>query len=400
LVASCTKDDITPPDDTPKKQVDIPWPSLAKSPWPMNHGNPQSTGRSSSTGPTLHQMIASPDPEYNSQTGIAIGEDSTIYQATYSTLCALHPDGTVKWETPALGTGCYTTPLITNRGNIIVGWWNGYVSSVRANGSLEWQYQASGQITHTGITIGMDGTIYLLEGITPQSYLTAISSSGNRLWQLRDSTFHNQLRGTLTCSPDGKTLYVMGYTSCLTAVDLNTHSVKWKFGKTNKGDYESQQIPPAIDNDGNIYLIASPIDQNDGKPSLFCLRPDGSIKWSYIHNNALLSKYGADPVIDYNGNISFAYDTLYSIKNDGTLLWKLGLADRCEIPLVCNSSNTIFVTTSDYGGTKEVMAIADNGILLWRLSYATRRLPGSSAALAFDMLVVSSWTSTTIFIIR
>jgi outer membrane protein assembly factor BamB len=349
-------------------------------------------------------MIASPDPEYNSETGIAIGEDSTIYQATYSTLRALHPDGTVKWETPALGTGSYTTPLITNRGNIIVGWWNGYLSSVRANGTLEWQYQASGQITHTGITIGMDGTIYLLEGKTPQSYLTAISPSGNRLWQLQDSTFQNIWSATLTISPDGITLYVMGYSSCLTAVDLNTRSVKWKFGKSNykssSKTYEPQKRSPAIDNDGNIYLAATAIDHNEGKPSLYCLRPDGSIKWSYIHDSPHLSEYGADPVIDYNGNISFAFDTLYSVKSDGTLRWKLGLAGFCETPLVCNSSNSIFVTTQMDGFAKELQVISENGILLWRLTYTLLREPGASSALAFDMLVVPSWTSTTIFIIK
>ena len=32
-------------------QVDIPWPSLADTPWPMFHHDPQSTGRSKYAGP-------------------------------------------------------------------------------------------------------------------------------------------------------------------------------------------------------------------------------------------------------------------------------------------------------------------------------------------------------------
>ena len=49
-----------PPDQNltrpPGYQEDIPWPSLADSPWPMNHHDPQSTGRSPYDGPALGQI--------------------------------------------------------------------------------------------------------------------------------------------------------------------------------------------------------------------------------------------------------------------------------------------------------------------------------------------------------
>ena len=44
---SCKESPITPSESPkpPGYQEDIPWPSLADSPWPMFYGNPQNNGR-------------------------------------------------------------------------------------------------------------------------------------------------------------------------------------------------------------------------------------------------------------------------------------------------------------------------------------------------------------------
>ena len=196
----------------------------------------------------------------------------------------------------------------------------------------------------------------------------------------------------------------MGYSSCLTAVDLNTRNVKWKFGKTkynlNAQMYEPQQLSPAIDNDGNIYLVADAIDLNEGKPSLYCLQSNGLIKWSYIYNNPYPLMHGADPVIDYDGNIYFGLDTLYAINSSGKLIWKLGLNGYCDTPLVCDVSNTIFVTVSVGGLVSELFAINQQGSVQWRVSYSPQRDQDTSPALAFGILAVQSWLSPTLYIIK
>ena len=54
IFISCRKDTTgieTEEPLPPGYQQDIPWPSLADSPWPINHGDPQSTGRSKYPGP-------------------------------------------------------------------------------------------------------------------------------------------------------------------------------------------------------------------------------------------------------------------------------------------------------------------------------------------------------------
>ena len=52
LLTACEDEVIQSPPKPPGYQEDIPWPSLADSPWPMNHHDPQSSGRSKFIGPS------------------------------------------------------------------------------------------------------------------------------------------------------------------------------------------------------------------------------------------------------------------------------------------------------------------------------------------------------------
>ena len=73
----CSDSVTNPPNYPPGYQYDIPWPSLAYSPWPMYQNNPQSNGRSKYIGPqqgTLSDKIRA----YNMQSSILIG-DSAVY---------------------------------------------------------------------------------------------------------------------------------------------------------------------------------------------------------------------------------------------------------------------------------------------------------------------------------
>ncbi len=59
----------------PGFQEDIPWPSLADSPWQMYHGDPQSTGRSKYPGPISGTIDWFVDSLYT-YSGISIGDGS------------------------------------------------------------------------------------------------------------------------------------------------------------------------------------------------------------------------------------------------------------------------------------------------------------------------------------
>ena len=90
-----------------QQQIDIPWPTLANSPWPMIKHDPQLTGRSPYAGPKIPTIKWTLDLPYGVFSGPVIGEDGTLYVGTRAYLYfvgdttnyfyAINPDGTIKW---------------------------------------------------------------------------------------------------------------------------------------------------------------------------------------------------------------------------------------------------------------------------------------------------------------
>jgi len=78
LLASCSDlgSDPSPPEAS-GRQYPIAWPSLANSPWPMNHADPQSTGRSKYRGPSQGMLAWQYDTVY-AETGVVMADDSVI----------------------------------------------------------------------------------------------------------------------------------------------------------------------------------------------------------------------------------------------------------------------------------------------------------------------------------
>ncbi len=79
---------------------------------------------------------------------------------------------------------------------------------------------------------------------------------------------------------------------------------------------------PIIGEDGLIYIATADAFEYNGN-SLYCLFPDGKIKWEFLLEDSVSSK----PVIDKYGNIYICtYDrqvgTFFSISREGILNWK------------------------------------------------------------------------------
>ena len=127
--------DIPPPGF----QKDIPWPSLANSPWPMNHGDPQSTGRSKFTGPLTGTIIKEVEA-INIQSGVSIGPDSTIYYCSGGDLVAMWPNGEIKWKIePDESWEGFSTPLVSADGTIYIGTPEGNVFAVNPDSTIKWK---------------------------------------------------------------------------------------------------------------------------------------------------------------------------------------------------------------------------------------------------------------------
>ncbi len=119
------------------------------------------------------------------------------------------------------------------------------------------------------------------------------------------------------------------------------------------------------DSQGYVYFILANFSSNVQK--LYCLHPNGSVKWSMRINNS--GPLVGGPVLDAQGNIYLTTDPgiplpmgtpfpvmLYSIKPDGHIGWKINLGYVGRTMPVIGPNNTVFVNTGE-----KLYAIHSNG---------------------------------------
>jgi outer membrane protein assembly factor BamB len=217
------------------------------------------------------------------QSSPVIGNDGTIYASSVgsSRLCAVNPNGTIKWFFNAQDY-IYCNPAIDNDGTIYTGSNDGYEYAINPNGTLKWKYYAGGQDGPATTTIGDDGTIYV--GGT-SGELFSFYSNGTLRWKI----------GT-----------------------------GWIGGST-----------PAISTDGTIYVG----DQDNNR--IYSIAPNGTINWYYTTGGEILSS----PAIDKNGiTYCGSYDgNLYALNPNGTLRWKFHAGNSIESSPVIGVNGTIYI---------------------------------------------------------
>lgn len=358
-----------------QQQVDISWPTLAKSDWPMIKHDPQFTGRSPYKGPQTPNIIWTADLEYGILSGPVIGTDDNLYFGTnYADpnrlgvsdyfYCYTHK-GEFVWE---YKTGTKYPPkagILIDSSNTIYfgGATDRYLYALNPDGTLKWKYETSAIMGVPLLNIDLEGNIY----VTNDDSLYSITNNGTLNWSRKyESGFFTM---SPVFSPDGQTIYIAGKDSNLFALNLNG-DIKWKFrcGKV--------EIAPIIDSDGNIYF-----GPKEKPQYLYCLYPNSDIKWKYLIQSKWTTGIRSIPAIDYNGNIYFiTTDTTYisyypkslvSINNGGVFRWKylfidLGPDSSEDFlqPLICDSEGTIYVG-STYGWY--YYSISADGALKWKL---------------------------------
>ncbi len=93
--------------------------------------------------------------------GPAIGPDGTIYALAVD-LCAVAPDGTLKWRyDAAYDSFGETNPAIGADGTVYVGSSRGWVYAVNPDKTLKWEYEVADGYKMYSPTIGPDGTLYI-----------------------------------------------------------------------------------------------------------------------------------------------------------------------------------------------------------------------------------------------
>jgi hypothetical protein len=378
----------------PGLQKDIPWPSLADSPWPMHHGDPQSTGRSKYPGPMAGTIDWYVDSLYT-YSGVSIGADKTIYFVSAGPpllkgLFAVRPDGSTKWIIEEVASKfSETTPLVASDGTIYAA--ANTLYAINPDGMIKWKFNQPITIWQEGINIGLDGTVYFVSGsIVSIPAINAVNPDGSLKWKLEYPDLNASASSGIAFSPDGKTIYLPCTGPSLIAVDVENQNIKWIFG-------ESWLLGTVtVDCQGHIYFQSQVDSINSGKASLFCLNPDGSVRWSFAHNNPRFRPTScAEGTIDKNGNYYFAFDTLYSVDYDGNLRWKLGLADFSGGPLVCDINGNVYLPF----GSSGYLAVSSDGDIIWQLYIDGWN--GMSIALGLDQrMYIPTWKSEYVYSIK
>ena len=226
-----------------------------------------------------------------------------------------------------------------------------YTDSLTMIGSEIWRVNLPGELK-TAPVIGSDGAIYC---VTKNGSLMVLNSDGSLRWDAvlgGASTWSGSSQpvvaedGTVLVVYDG---YLLTFSSDGTPV-LNL---------SKKG---SLTAPPAVDMDGNIYLMS-----NDS--TLWALRDDGQDLW----NQSLCQVYGGGswpgPVLTSDGTIYAVClgRNIYALDStDGTLLWDYNTNDRMESTPATNNDNlTFFASTGGW-----VYAMNPKGEKVWQTSVA------------------------------
>ncbi|MBI4713426.1 MAG: PQQ-binding-like beta-propeller repeat protein [Planctomycetes bacterium] len=344
-----------------------PSPTLAGSPWPMLHHNPQHTGQSPYVGSTTNTLKWS----YTTGAGIlfssaAIGSDGTIYVGSRDKkLYAINPDGTLKWSY-STGDEIYSSPAISSDGTIYVGSRDKNLYAINADGTLKWSY-ATGNCIYSSPTIDTDGTVYVgsFDG-----KLYAFNPDGTVKWNY-DTGVANVI-----CSPSigsNRTIYIGG-----TYLDVRKF-----YALTSDGTFKWLYTPQwydnssaSISNDGTIYVRSRFYNNLDA------LNPDGSLKWVYTVGDGTTS-FGSDwtsPAIGVDGTIYIgsAYRKLYAINPSGNLKWSYTTGGNIYSSPAIDANGTIYVGCVD----NKLYVIKSDGTLKW--TYTTGSYIFSSPAIGTD----------------
>jgi outer membrane protein assembly factor BamB len=210
----------------------------------------------------------------------AIAADGTIYVGSFVdlNLCAVHPDGTLKWRKDNASGMC--TPAVATDGTIYVGSNDHRIYAIRPNGTTKWTYQTGNEV-HGSPAVGEDGTVYIGSG---DSYLYAMNPDSSLKWRYRTD---DAIFSPSTIAADG-TVYIGSDDGYLYAIDAEG-TAKWRY---HTGGWI--RTGAAIAADGTIYF-------GSYDSCLYAIDPDGSLRWRCATGGPVTSS----PAIAADGTVYF-----------------------------------------------------------------------------------------------
>jgi len=354
-VCKTSTEPVPPEKKPPGYQEDIPWPSLADSPWPMYRHDPQSTGRSSYPGPSKGEIIATMD-SIIIQSGVSIGYNSiSLFNSYKWGIFGVNKTGSVVLNKNLSSQEIFTTPVISRDSLIILGLVTGKkFLALQFSGNIKWSIDLNSECWNIGINIDKEGNLYFIDN---NSQLYSVNKTGNINWTLSNKAFNNGPNTVLTFSPDGNILYIPGKNPALFAMDVNSRKIKWSFGLSKLN------AAPIVDSQGDVYLLTYTDSENINSPAFYSLNPAGKIRWQFNFAGKL-ARYSdnyIDPTIDQNGNLYLGTeDSLFSFDYFGNLRWKKNLSTIGSI--INDANNYIYINS---GG--KIICLNSEGNIMWEI---------------------------------
>ncbi len=388
LSSGCKKDSPTEPQPTkpPGYQEDIPWPSLADSPWPMFQHDPQFTGRSKYIGPSCGIITSTIETSGYQNGYLTIDELNNIYFVSSFSRDSVNLNtvvlnkysigGKLLWHkniASSLNPEIFSSPLISRTNQVFSASFGGNFFIIDSSGNAINSLPLNDQVLTggAGIIIDKNSNLYF----SGMKGLYSLDRDLNIKWMLPEYP-----RSCVLFSPDGNTLYTSSQ-NYVSALDLNGN-IKWSLN--NFGNWVNRY--PLIDNSENIYIL------ND---SVFACINNGNIVWKF---NLKIDESGADvaSTIDKNGDITFATNSrVYQVNYKGNLNWEKNITGVSTHLINDGECNIYFAT---YEG--DIYCLDKYGEIKWEISSPVKTM--ETMVLLEHKLVVWGWNSadTKILIIQ
>jgi len=318
FIISCDSTDPKPPEKPPGYQEDIPWPSLADSPWPIYRGDPQNTNRSKYN--SVQGMLDWKIDSIYIWSGITLDENNNLYFVGQSGLYSYKQDGTLRWIYKYQTSDGEPTPLITSTGKIICAktrFPEPYIYALNLDGNFLWRIDGY-SLVNESFTISKDGLLY---GIVfdEEFVLIEINLEGTITWRSAANIFSPGLR-SLAFAPTGEILYCStGFQNeKLIAFNIRSKNVVWGYNG-------NVRFGVSVNNNGELFFHSF---DSVYEVNLVALNSDGTEKWK--KGISINSDYEAfkGVAIDYLGSIYSKFEdsenpdgSVAKFTNEGSIEW-------------------------------------------------------------------------------
>ena len=392
-----------------QQQVDIPWPSLADSPWPVSRGDMQGTGRSEYVGPSTNNVIWRKDMPLGIFHGPVIGYNGNLFVGTRAYTGFSGDTANYFYSMDKNGENIWTFitydpranvagPTITNDGTIYFSSIGSGLYAINSDGTLKWNNK---KFTYTYFTryipIAKNHNIYLhwvdtlfvLEpengNIVDSIYTPHISDteivfsvSGDTIYYFSGRIFTSDPKALNAVSKIGEHLW---------SVELYVYTHSWG--------------TPVVDNANRIYFYAT---DSSNINFLYCVNPNGIVNWKYPLINESYQNYSS-PTIDRNGNVIFPTNMndsgyINSVNYYGNLNWKTTLGNIysdgaiVDHGLVCDAAGKIYCGSTS-GIQTNFWCIDNDGAILWKLDIEGYEYDTSPAISSDGTLYIGTHLSST-----